>query len=125
MESKRWVVWIGSLAVALLLFGASAAFADSQQCYSCGSLCPQQGVEQGIWYLDPATQQYRRVGGTGWRNCSPGSPCFQEVLAACNQKCQACLAAGGHFGPLRQFPPPHPLTIRWECPFFYSAHPPG
>ena len=51
-----------------------------------------------MWYQDPDTGQWRRVGGTGWGNCYPGTQCFQEVSAACTQKCNACLAAGGVYG---------------------------
>lgn len=95
-RNTRWTVIAASVAMALLLFGATAAFADGHQCYSCGSWCSQQGVQYGMWYNDGGT--WVRVGGTGWGSCYPGTACFQQVSAACTQQCNACLAAGGHYG---------------------------
>lgn len=97
-RTTRWPVWTGSLAMALLLLGSSAALADGQVCYSCGSWCHQQGVEKGMWYNDPVAG-WRWVGGVGWGKCPPGSACFIEVSAACTQKCNACVAAGGSYYP--------------------------
>lgn len=105
MESRQrnswWTVGMGSVAMALLLLGGTAAFADGQQCYSCGSWCQQQGAIYGMWYDDNAPNtppHWVRVGGTGWANCGPGTNCFFAVSAACTQQCDRCLAAGGHYG---------------------------
>lgn len=94
----RAAVWLGSVAAALLLFGGTALATCTTTCYSCGSWCTQQGVERGMWYQDPNTGRWRWVGGTGWENCYAGSQCWADVGAACTQKCDACLAAGGCYG---------------------------
>ena len=98
-RNTRGPVWVGSLALALLLLGSSAALADGQQCYSCGSWCFQQGVEKGMWYQEE-NGNWKWVGGKGWGQCNPSlnNTCWQEVSAACTQQCNRCLAAGGHYG---------------------------
>ena len=103
MESRQrnswWTVGIGSVALALLLLGGTAAFADGQQCYSCGSWCTEQGAIYGMWYDNaPNTPRWVRVGGAGFPDCNPGTNCFFAVSAACTQQCDRCIAAGGHYG---------------------------
>ena len=88
MESRQrnswWTVGIGSVALALLLLGGTAAFADGQQCYSCGSWCTEQGAIYGMWYDNaPNTPRWVRVGGAGFPACNPGTACFSAVSAAC------------------------------------------
>ncbi len=109
MESKqrnaRWSAWVGSLAVALLLFGGTAAYADSRICYECTSYCTQVGVMYGFTYKNPDGTVVK-IGGKpgGFAACAPSTPgsakdnCFRAVQARCAQMCTDCLNGGGHMG---------------------------
>ena len=117
MESRQrnswWTVGIGSVALALLLLGGTAAFADGQQCYSCGSWCTEQGAIYGMWYDNaPNTPRWVRVGGAGFPDCNPGTNCFFAVSAACTQQCDRCIAAGGHYGgPVMDYRVYHAINV--------------
>lgn len=108
MESKqrnvRWSAWVGSLAVALLLFGGTSAYALSQFCYACGTGCIEFGVNNGFSHRD-INGNIVKVGGTGFALCGPGGApgsakdlCFRAVQARCSQLCTACMNNGGYYG---------------------------
>ncbi len=88
-NSARWTVRVGSLAVACLLLGATAAL--SAPCYACTSYCTQIGITQG--FLSKAADgSLTKIGGTGYQQCGQGTACFQAVQAKCSEMCNACMA---------------------------------
>ncbi len=103
-RTLQWTVWLGSLALALLLLGSTAAIAAGQFCYGCGSRCTQMGVETGIGYRN-ANGVVVLIGGTGWANCGPGTQCYQAVISRCQTLCNDCMANGGYFGGEPSNPP--------------------
>ena len=106
MESKRrgqsLVTCLGSMAVALVLVGGTAAVSQSgQMCYSCTSMCTQVGVQNGFWVTVNGAQV--KIGGTGFPNCNNWSTpaakvCWDQVQAECSARCTACMANGGYIG---------------------------
>lgn len=95
-NSTRWTVRVGSLAIACVLLGATAALATP--CYACTSYCTQVGVENGF-LSQAADGSLTKIGGTGWAACGPGGApgsakalCFKSVQDKCAELCAACQA---------------------------------